>query len=170
MRTSVLFIGVRSGVGKTSVAAEMHAQLSRLDVKHCWIEGDFLDMAHPPTWEHGLAERNLAAMWENYRALGYARLIYTNTASVAFTESFVSAMGDDAEVTAVLLSATDAIAERRLAGREIGSALAEHVERSAERGRWLEATAPPWVHRLPTDDESVASIAAEVLSLTGWSE
>ena len=29
-----------------------------------------------------LAERNLATMWSNYRALGYRRLVYLNTASV----------------------------------------------------------------------------------------
>jgi hypothetical protein len=38
-------------------------QLSRAGIWHCLIEGDNLDMAYPPPWEHGLAERNLAAMW-----------------------------------------------------------------------------------------------------------
>ncbi|OBC10915.1 hypothetical protein A5784_36035 [Mycobacterium sp. 852013-50091_SCH5140682] len=65
-------IGGRSGTGKTSVGFEMHAQLSATDIPHCLIDGDFLDMAHPtPSQEHALAERNLAAMWANYRTLGY---------------------------------------------------------------------------------------------------
>jgi hypothetical protein len=34
------------------------------------IEGDNLDMAFPQAWEHNLAERKLAAIWVNYRALG----------------------------------------------------------------------------------------------------
>ena len=38
-------------------------------------------MAYPPPWEHGLAARNLASIWRNYRDLGYRRLIYTNTNS-----------------------------------------------------------------------------------------
>ena len=60
----------------------MHAQLPAARVQHCFIEGNNLDMAYPPPWEHGLAEQNLAAMWANYRALGYRRVIYTNTASI----------------------------------------------------------------------------------------
>lgn len=82
--SQVLFVGGRSGVGKTTVAAEVHAQLVELDVKHCWIEGDNLDMAHPSPWKlgHALAEANLTAIWRNYKAIGHSRLVYTNTASV----------------------------------------------------------------------------------------
>jgi adenylylsulfate kinase-like enzyme len=42
-----LFIGGRSGVGKSSVGYEIHAQLSAACVQHCLIEGDNLDMAWP---------------------------------------------------------------------------------------------------------------------------
>ena len=68
-------VGGRSGVAKSSVGNEMHAQLPAARVQHCFIEGNNLDMAYPPPWEHGLAEQNLAAMWANYRALGYRRMI-----------------------------------------------------------------------------------------------
>lgn len=67
----MLFVGGRSGVGKSNVAVEIHAQLSERRVRHCLIEGDFLDLAYPPAWEHNLAERNLAAVWRNYTALGW---------------------------------------------------------------------------------------------------
>jgi len=72
-----LLIGGRSGVGKTSVGFEIHAQLEAAGVSHAVIDGDFLDMAYPPPWEHKLAERNLAVLWANYRTVGYRRLIYT---------------------------------------------------------------------------------------------
>ncbi|MBB5165528.1 hypothetical protein [Mycobacterium sp. AZCC_0083] len=81
-RSEALLVGGRSGTGKSSVGNEIHAQLSAAEVWHCLIDGDFLDLAHPSPWEHGLAERNLAAMWTNYRALAYRRMIYTNTAAV----------------------------------------------------------------------------------------
>ena len=58
MADEVVFIGGPSGVGKSSVGLEMHAQLSAADVSHCVIDGDFLDMAYPTPWEHGLAERS----------------------------------------------------------------------------------------------------------------
>ena len=166
--SEALFIGGRSGVGKSSVGSEMHAQLSAAGVRHCLIEGDNLDQAYPPPWEHGLAERNLAAMWGNYRELGYRRLIYTNTVSVRFVANLTAAMGDDPRVVAVLLTADDTTARQRLAGREIGTALQQHVERSDRAARELEQVSPEWVHRVATDGRRVAEIAAEIIALTGW--
>ena len=166
-RAEALFLGGRSGVGKSSVGYEIHARLSAADVRHCLIEGDNLDMAHPPG-EHGLAERNLATMWANYRALGHRRLIYTNTASVRVVSELTAAMGDDPLVTAVLLTADDTTARQRLARREIGTALDQHIERSDRAARELEQLSPSWVHRVPTDGRPVADIAAQIIALTGW--
>jgi hypothetical protein len=169
-QAGAVFLGGRSGTGKSSVGYEMHAQLSAARVRHCLIEGDNLDQAYPPPWEHGLAERNLAAMWANYRALGYRRMIYTNTASVLpdVMDELTAAMGDGPELTAVLLTCSDATARERLAGREIGTALDWHVERSDLMARELERGVPGWVHRVATDGRPVAGIAAEVIRLTGW--
>ena len=76
-------------------------------------------MAWPTPHEQDLhlAEQNLAAMWANYRALGYRRMIYTNTASVfkKVISELTAAMGDDPEITAVLLTCSDATAHDRLA-------------------------------------------------------
>jgi len=166
----VVFIGGPSGVGKTSVALEVHAQLSAVEVSHCVIDGDFLDMAHPAPWEHGLTERNLSAMWANYRALGYSRLVYTNTVSVlpSVMESLVEAMGGDVEAVAVLLTCTAETARKRLRERERGSELARHIESSSQMAATLEANCPPGVHRVATDNRSVHSVAADVIRLTGW--
>ncbi|MFG2039918.1 hypothetical protein [Dactylosporangium sp. NPDC048998] len=166
--SEVLFLGGRSGVGKSSVGNEIHIQLSAAGFRHCVIEGDNLDLAYPPPWEHGLGERNLAAMWANYRSLGYRRLIYTNTVSVRFIDSLTRAMGDDPKVTAVLLTSSDATARQRLIRREIGTALEQHIERSDIAARELEKAVPPWVHRVATDDRPVDDIAKEIINLTGW--
>lgn len=170
MVEDVVFIGGPSGAGKTSVGFEMHAQLSAGDVSHCVIDGDFLDMAHPVPWEHGLAEANLSAMWTNYRALGYNRLIYMNTVSVLPTvmESLLEAMGQDVEAVAVLLTCTEDTARKRLSQREKGSELARHIESSTQMTVTLEADCPATVHRVPTDDRSVGSVAADVVRLTRW--
>lgn len=117
-------------MAKSAVGFELHAQLAARGVRHCFIEGDNLDMAFPTPWEHGLAERNLAGMWANYRRLGYRRLILTNTTSVLFSEQYVAAMGDEPRVVGVLLRASDEVAEARLRGREIGSELELHIARS----------------------------------------
>lgn len=170
VRSEVLLIGGRSGVGKSSVGYELVHQLTAARIRHALMEGDTLDEAWPPPWEHHLAERNLAAMWANYTELGYSRLIYTNTASVRndVVSTLVEALGDDPVVVGVLLTATDTTALGRLGGREIGSALALQVERSNRAAVALEELAPSWVHRVPTDGRGVADVALEVLGLTGW--
>jgi gluconate kinase len=169
-QTEVLLIGGRSGVGKSAVGAEMHVQLSAVGVRHCLIEGDNLDMAYPPPLEHGLAEQNLSAMWANYRALGYRRMIYTNTASVLekVIRELTTAMTDEPQVTAVLLTCNSATARRRLSQREIGTALDWHVERSDLMARKLDKLAPSWVHRVVTDGRAVVDIATEIVGLCSW--
>lgn len=170
MVSEVVFIGGRSGVGKTSVSHEMHAQLSAAGVRHCVIDGDVLDMAYPPPWEHDLAERNLAAMWRNYRDLGHRRLIYTNTVCVLpeQIDMLTAAMGDDPVVTAVLLTCTDVTARERLGQREIGSELNRHVASSARLAEQLSATAADRVKRLSTDGRTVSEIASDIVELSGW--
>lgn len=170
MHSEVLFIGGRSGVGKSSVAFELHAQLSAQGVKHCVIEGDSLDLAFPHPWEYRLAERNLAAIWANYRELGYRRMIYTNTVSVRFTQELATAMGDDPRIKAVLLTANDETSSTRLRGRNRGSDLQDHLDRSVKAARELELLTPSWVHRCPTDNRSIQDVAADLLSFTAWHE
>lgn len=168
--SEVLFLGGRSGAGKTSVGYEIHAQLSAARIPHCLIDGDNLDMAYPPPQHHGLAERNLAALWANYTALGYRRMIYINTASVLaeVTNRLTAAMGDDPQVTAVLLTCFDITAHQRLAGREKGTELARHIERSDLMARELDRQVPRWVHRLATDNRIISDLGAEVISLASW--
>ncbi|RDI50004.1 hypothetical protein [Nocardia mexicana] len=168
--SEVLLIGGRSGVGKSSIGFELHAQLSDLGVRHCLIEGDLLDLAYPAPWEHELAEQNLAAMWSNYRALGYRRMIYTNTASVlpAVADKLTAAMGDAPTAIGILLTCTDESARHRLSQREIGTALDRHLHRSTCMAEKLNREAPPWVHRIPTDHRPIPDIATQILTHTGW--
>lgn len=167
-RSEVLLIGGRSGVGKSSVAAEMSAQLAGARVEHAVIEGDNLDMAYPPPWEHGLAEKNLALIWRNYLDLGYRRLIYTNTNSVCSVDVLVAAIGGQPRVVGVLLTASDDTIRKRLARREMGSALGDHVDRSRRAAYRLDQEAPEWVVRVDTRARTVVTIADELIRLTGW--
>lgn len=168
--SEVLFIGGRAGVGKSTTALEVSHLLARADVRHAVIEGDNLDEAYPMPWRQGLnlAELNLAAMWKNYRAAGYRRLVFTNTVSVLQLDVLSAALGGKVRGVGVLLTASDETARARLAMREIGSALDSHVRRSAWGSRELEAKAPGSVHRVPTDGRPVTEIAHELVALTGW--
>jgi len=166
--TDVIFIGGRSGVGKSSVAAEASLMLAEDDIRHALIEGDNVDQAYPQPWREGvdLAEQNLAAMWRNYRTAGYSRLIFTNTVSVLQMPSLTDALGTDVRSFGVLLTASDDTAAGRLAKREIGTALAEHVERSRAAAARLDTDST--VYRVSTDGRSVRDIAQEVLEVAGW--
>lgn len=160
MTSHLLLLGGRSGVGKSSAAFALHDRLAADGVRHAVVEGDLLDLAWPVPWEHRLAERNLAAVWANYRDLGYERLIYTNTVSVLHADEIAAAMGDGPVVTSVLLTASDDVARTRLACRETGDALAAHVERSDAAARRLDGDAGSKVHRVSTDGRTVAEVAA----------
>ncbi len=68
----------------------------------------------------------------------------------------------------VLLTASDATASERLAGRELGSELEKELERSAYKARLLDKRAPADTMRIVTDGRSVLEIAREVVAATGW--
>ncbi|TDD51304.1 hypothetical protein E1286_10610 [Nonomuraea terrae] len=167
-----LLIGGRAGVGKTTVGWEVSAQLQAARVAHCLIEGDNLDQAFPapPGDPHRakLTEANLAAIWRNYAALGYRRLIYTNTVSILEPDLIARAMGGTPRITSVLLTADDTTARQRLGAREIGSQLDPHLTRSAAMARHLDANAPSSAVRVPTDGRSVTDIARDVIAATHW--
>ena len=166
--TDVIFIGGRSGVGKSTVAAEASRILAHADIRHAVIDGDNLDQAYPEPWRNGvdLAEQNLGAMWKNYRSAGYSRLIYTNTVSVLQIPTLVGALGANVRSFGVLLVSTDATAAQRLAQREAGTSLSVHIERSKLAAARLDDAST--AYRVATDDRSVGDIAQEALSAAGW--
>lgn len=170
----VLLIGGRAGVGKTTVGWEVSAQLRAAQAAHVVLEGDFLGQVHPaPEGDprrKGIVERNLAAIWGNYVDLGYHRLIYTHTVSVLSDAAamFERTMGPDVQLARVLLVASDATTDERLAGRELGSELKSERESSAYKARLLDEQAPSDTVRVLTDGRTVVDIAGEVLAATGW--
>jgi Adenylylsulphate kinase len=170
----LLLIAGRSGVGKSCVAFEVSDQLRTAGVAHCLVDGDNLDAAYPKPDDDPngtfLTETNLHAIWQTYAMAGYQRMLYVNTVSVLEADMVVRAVGGDAHVTGVVLTATDDVASERLARREIGGALSVHLQRSAAAAERLDAFAPAWVRRVATDGRTVPDIAASVIAATGWVE
>lgn len=187
-------------MGKSTVAAEASRILAAFGVRHAVIEGDNLDQAYPEPWREGiaLAEHNLTSMWAAYRALGYHRLLFTNTVSIAQVDALSAAlvaahddvassevsgevdgevdgeardeMGDtvrDAvQAYTVLLTSTDTAAAERLARREWGRSIDEHIARSRRAAAELDAHAADV--RIATDGRAPDDIAREILHGAGW--
>jgi hypothetical protein len=174
-RAEALLIGGRSGAGKSVVGWEISARLRAAGVAHAILEGDFMAQVHPPPGDdpdrRRLTERNLTAVWANFAALGYRRLIYTNTLSVLpeMTGMFERALGADVHLTRVLLTASDETAHERLAARELGSELADGIAASDMRARVLDRDVASDAARVATDRRTVMDVATEIVALTGWS-
>jgi hypothetical protein len=156
------------------VAWEVSARLRAAGVAHAIVECDLMGQVHPPPEGdpdgRRLRERNLAAVWANFAALGHRRLIYTNTLSVLpeMTGMFERALGADVRLVRVLLTASDATARERLTGRELGSELEDGLRTSAERARVLDARVHEETVRVATDGRPVVEIARDVVAATGW--
>jgi predicted kinase len=169
----LLLIGGGAGVGKTTVAWEVSAALHGRGTAHCLIEGDYMDQIHPAPQgdphRAAITERNTAAVWANYAALGQHRLVYSNTVSILEASMISRAMGGgEVRVTCVLLTAEEATVRERLAQREIGSQLTAHIERSLRNARELDEKAPAGTVRIPTDGRSVEDIAVDVIKAAAW--
>jgi energy-coupling factor transporter ATP-binding protein EcfA2 len=171
-RPEVLLVGGRSGAGKTTVAYAVSALLRERGVAHCHVEGDNLSAAYPKPDSDPrgslLTEANLSALWRNYAALGYGRLVYVNTVSVLESTMVVRALGGAARVVGVLLTAEDGEVERRLGTRERGPELAAHLERSRRAADMLSEQSPAGTHVVPTDARTPEAVAEQVVRLSGW--
>ncbi|GAB4058388.1 AAA family ATPase [Catellatospora paridis] len=171
-QVEVLFIGGRSGVGKSTVAAEVCAKLEAAGIAHVLLEGDFLGQVFPTPAGDPDRSRivldNLAALWRNFAALGYRRLVYTNTVSVLYADELARALDAPVKIVRVLLTASDKVANARLAARELGSGLDVHIARSARAATRLDRDTPASVLRIETDGRMVGNIAADVIAATDW--
>jgi hypothetical protein len=132
-----------------------------------------MDQIHPAPEDDphrtAITERNIAAVWSTYAALGQHRLIYTNTVSVLEGPTVSRAMdSSDIEVTHILLTAEEATVRERLAQREIGCQLQAHIERSLRMAQYLDERAPVGTVRIPTDGRSVQDIAMRVVEAADW--
>ncbi|MHB8450510.1 MAG: ATPase [Mycobacteriales bacterium] len=148
--------------------------LTAADVAHCVVDGDNLCATYPapagdPT-RVGLTETNLSQLWRSYAAAGYRRLIYVNTVCVINNDWLLRAVAPVDSVVGVLLRCRQETAASRLAGREHGVSLAEHLSRSGFAATTLDQSAMPGVARVDTDGRTVDEVAAEVLTRTGWTD
>lgn len=191
MAVQLIVISGRAGSGKTSVANEMSQVLKRQGISHAHIDGDNLDAMYPEEPAADILLPNLAAMWANYYHLrGVTKLILSGTSIVLEMERVKKAIEWACRETyhpqgvllwktnvmppalvdgrAFILVVPDTVAVNRLRKREVGSELDALVRSSRKMSAVLEEDVGGWARRVHTDNETVRTVANDILKTAGW--
>jgi len=167
----VLLITGPSGVGKTAVATEASELLDRARVAHALVDIDSLRWCYPRAphdrFRVGLAMRNLAAVWANFRAAGATRLVLADVLESRDHLGRYRAAIPGADIVVVRLEATVGTLMLRVRRREVGSSLDRHLQHAAELATVMEHNRVEDI-LVQTDDKTVADVARDVLTRTNW--
>lgn len=167
----LLLVTGPAGVGKSTLAYEISAQLRAAGLAHVTLDSDELDRVWPLSGadQEELNRANLTAFWTNAAALGHHRLVLAGVfLDSDANRTWIDAAVPDAIVTRVVLDAPDEELERRIRGREIGSGAEAQLERTlaqARRFRLRNAGSPDV---LATHGAAVAELARRVIDRSGW--
>lgn len=162
-----------SGVGKTTVARHVSALLLECGVGHALVDIDELVRVVPPLADKRrlmrLAALNLAALWENYRAAGAARLIVVGVIeSLTADFPWVRASVPEATFAFVRLRATDDALKERLAQRDSGASFADHLRCSLAAARTMDHGPSHACIVVETTGRPVTEIARDICTFSGW--
>ncbi len=167
----VLLITGPIGVGKTTVAAEVSERLDEAGIAHAMVDIDSLRWCYPrpphDRFRIGLAMRNLAAVWANFRAAGAMRLILADVVESRDHLDRYRVAVPRAEIVVVRLAASLSTLTLHVERRELGSGLDRHLQRAFELARVMERNAVEDI-LVNVDGKAVAEITREVLMRTHW--
>jgi adenylylsulfate kinase len=165
-----LLITGTTGVGKSTVAAEINDVLAALKVPNAAVDLDALVWQWPSTsaWNNDLMFENLASLWPNYRAHGATHLILARVLEDDGELARYRAAVPGAQITVCRLVAPEAARVERLLERmPPGPSRDWHLCRTVE----LEAILGRLAYEHFTVDNgnrSVREVALDVLVRAGW--
>ena len=165
-----LLISGTTGVGKSTVAAEINDVLADLKVPNAAVDLDALVWQWPSTseWNGDLMFENLASLWPNYQARGVTRLILARVLEDRTELARYRAAVPGAEITVCRLTAPEAVRLRRLHERmPPGPSRDWHLGRTVELEHILGQHACE-DFAVENDDRPVRDVALEVLVRAGW--
>jgi hypothetical protein len=160
------------GVGKTSVLVEIGEALARADAAYAIVDLDWLAWLRPSVQSgasvQGVLATNLRLVTSSFRAAGVESLVLARAVRRADEVATIrDALGPSA-FTVVRLVASPEVIASRLAGRDRGAQLAEHLAEASAFAAEAEAERIGDV-LVSTDERSVEWVAQAVLAGAGWS-
>jgi adenylylsulfate kinase len=170
VRVPTLLITGTTGVGKSTVAAEINDALAALKVPNAAVDLDALVWQWPSTsgWNNDLMFENLASLWPNYRAHGATRLILARVLEDPGELARYRAAVPGAEITICRLVAPEAARVHRLLGRmPPGPSREWHLDRTVRLDSILSRLACE-DFTVDNGDRPVREVALEVLVRAGW--
>jgi adenylylsulfate kinase len=167
----VLVITGPVGVGKTTVASGVSELLEAAEVPHAMVDIDALRWSYPSPpddrFRAGLAMKNLAAVWPNFREAGARCLILADVVeSRAELDQYRQAV-PGADILVVRLRAAPDTLIERVKLRELGAGRDWHLARAVELQAQMDHDQVEDI-LVETDGRPVADIAQETLKRSGW--
>ena len=148
------------GVGKTSLAAELGDVLAERGTVAAVVDLDWLGWL--PSAVNGsidaLILRNLEAVWPNFRDAGAERLVLARSVRDA---QLVTKLREAYDLQVVRLRASEETVAARLAGRDTGAQLEEHLAERTEEADVAD-------FEFANDGPPIRDVAEELLRRLAW--
>ena len=168
-RVPVLVVTGPAGVGKTAVAQAVTRQARHRGLGCALIDLDELRNLSPAPDDDPRNERlalaNLGAVWPNFRRAGAQCLCLATVVESRAAAERIAAAVPGADLRVVRLDAPLIAIRERLAGREQGTTLTLHLQRTAQHID-LFARSRPEDLVIGTEGRTVQDVAAEITD--GW--
>lgn len=166
----VLLLTGTVGVGKSTIATELHDVLSERGVPNVALDLDWLAMQWPPSskWNSDLIFESLAALWPIHRDRGVKKVILAHVLEDGDDRARYAEAIPGAELTVVRLVASAPIRADRLMGRmPPGPGRDWHLHRTGELEAILDAAGHEDVV-VDNGERPVREVAEDVLGRAGW--
>ena len=169
MAHAILLIGP-VGSGKTTTLHEVEAILAAQETPNAIVDLDWLAWATPPessgVSHHELLVRNLADVWENYRAVGIRHIAVARALHDAAEVQCVRNALRGCETCVIELVGDSSVLRERIRRRDTGVELAEHLAMLDAFDAIERDLRPDAI--VAFDDQTPEQIARDVLGAAGW--